>query len=34
VKIPVDKNGGTSNEVATTGAAPAATPASGAKVVQ
>jgi hypothetical protein len=34
VKIPVDKNGGTSNEVATTGAAPAANPASGAKVVQ
>ena len=36
VKIPVDKNGGISNEVATTGAAPAAAPASapGAKVVQ
>ncbi|NPT55748.1 DUF4136 domain-containing protein [Paraburkholderia elongata] len=36
VKIPVDKNGGISNEVAATGAAPAAAPASasGAKVVQ
>ncbi len=36
VKIPVDKNGGVSNEVATTGAAPAAAPASasGAKAVQ
>ncbi|MFM0041426.1 DUF4136 domain-containing protein [Paraburkholderia sediminicola] len=36
VKIPVDKNGGASNEVATTGAAPAAAPAaaSSAKAVQ
>ncbi|ANB73591.1 DUF4136 domain-containing protein [Paraburkholderia phytofirmans] len=36
VKIPLDKNGGISNEVATTGAAPSAAPAtaSGAKVVQ
>lgn len=36
VRIPVDKNGGASNEVATTGAAPAgaAAPAPGAKVVQ
>jgi hypothetical protein len=36
VKIPLDKNGGASNEVVATGAAPAAAPApaSGAKVVQ
>ncbi len=36
VKIPLDKNGGASNEVAATGATPAAAPApaSGAKVVQ
>lgn len=36
VKIPLDKNGGASNEVAATGAAPAAAPApaSGAKAVQ
>lgn len=34
VKIPLDKDGGASNEVAGTGAAPAAAPASGAKVVQ
>lgn len=36
VKIPVDKNGGASNEMVATGAAPAAAPlpASGAKVVQ
>ncbi|SIO29785.1 protein of unknown function [Burkholderia sp. GAS332] len=34
VKIPVDKNGGVSNEVATTGAAVAPASASGAKAVQ
>jgi hypothetical protein len=34
VKIPVDKNGGVSNEVATTGAAAAPASASGAKAVQ